>query len=369
MMTRIFHPIGQGAFYTERFEKINVVYDCGCGVKENICKIGDEAVKQSFESTDEIDILFISHFDRDHINGIKTLKKHCKSIKNVVLPELNNIEKMLIISIYRALGFKEGANLIENPVRYFDEGTKIIRVESNKDQKEDNANDKQIIEEIDNINREDKKIKSGTEIVSSKDPNWCFIPYNYKYIERKGKLKKKLANDGLIIEKIVNGDSDYIINNLEKLEEVYKEILNKKLNENSMLLYSGPLEQKNNNALISSWHISLRYICHKHRILNRIGCIYTGDADLNKVKIRKIFDKKYLDSVGTVQIPHHGSRTSFKEDFFDGKFYFCPISAGRINSYKHPHHQVISSIFSNNALPIVINELPNFKFEQIIKRF
>lgn len=76
-MTKIFHPMGQGAFYTERFEKINIVYDCGTKNET----IGRKVVKQSFKSTDEIDILFISHFHADYISNIKTLKEHCKSIK------------------------------------------------------------------------------------------------------------------------------------------------------------------------------------------------------------------------------------------------------------------------------------------------
>lgn len=112
MITRIFHPIGQGAFYSERFGKINIVYDCGCGVKKDSCKIANKVVKQSFKPKEVIDILFISHFHEDHINKIKILKEHCK-IENVVLPLVNNMG--VWINIYKALDLREEANLIEDP--------------------------------------------------------------------------------------------------------------------------------------------------------------------------------------------------------------------------------------------------------------
>jgi hypothetical protein len=45
MIQRIFHPIGQGAFYSERHENINIVYDCG---NWKNTKLADRVVKQSF---------------------------------------------------------------------------------------------------------------------------------------------------------------------------------------------------------------------------------------------------------------------------------------------------------------------------------
>ena len=68
---RIFHPIGQGAFYSERHIGFNVVFDCGYWRRS---KKAGNLVKQSFLQTDSIDILFISHYDFDHISQIETLK-------------------------------------------------------------------------------------------------------------------------------------------------------------------------------------------------------------------------------------------------------------------------------------------------------
>ena len=44
MIQRTFHPVGQGAFYSERHENYNIVYDCG---SVNVSK-GKKVVSQSF---------------------------------------------------------------------------------------------------------------------------------------------------------------------------------------------------------------------------------------------------------------------------------------------------------------------------------
>ena len=81
-VTRIIHPIGQGAFYTERIcskdQIYNVVYDCGSGTNKNAPKRLIQEITSVFTSNDVVDILFVSHFDNDHINGIRELKKKGK---------------------------------------------------------------------------------------------------------------------------------------------------------------------------------------------------------------------------------------------------------------------------------------------------
>ena len=92
-ITRTFHPIGQGAFYTEEFhfesdKTYRVVFDCGGN--ENI--IGN-IVKNAFYHRDEdspqtvIDAVFISHFDDDHVNGLPFLFQYY-DVRNLVLPLL-----------------------------------------------------------------------------------------------------------------------------------------------------------------------------------------------------------------------------------------------------------------------------------------
>ena len=79
---RTFHPVGQGAFYTEVFQDKDdtcfvVVYDCGTetGNRAMDKPLEDQITefKRSIGSNPKIDILFISHFHADHINGLNSL--------------------------------------------------------------------------------------------------------------------------------------------------------------------------------------------------------------------------------------------------------------------------------------------------------
>ena len=141
-MIRTFHPVGQGAFYSEKFETWNgdtftIVYDCGSKTLS-----GDKLatrIRSTFPKGTEIEALFISHFHADHINGLDVLQKHCK-IKRVVLPELGKEEIKLLEVLYALdqeyapkfnLSHDRFKTLVENPALFFGEGeTQIITIKS-----------------------------------------------------------------------------------------------------------------------------------------------------------------------------------------------------------------------------------------------
>ena len=87
-IVRTFHPVGQGAFYSERFydeehpDSIhNIVYDCGTLL--GYIRKAKKVVSQAFDKKDVIDYLFISHLDYDHISLVETLLSSVRGVKNL----------------------------------------------------------------------------------------------------------------------------------------------------------------------------------------------------------------------------------------------------------------------------------------------
>lgn len=108
ILTRTALPVGQGAFYYESFTDVrantirHIVYDCGALDNNNVTTQElPKEVDELLEKGDHINILFISHFDADHVNGITQLAKRYK-IDSIVLPEITkNLWYLYAIGVYR----------------------------------------------------------------------------------------------------------------------------------------------------------------------------------------------------------------------------------------------------------------------------
>ena len=414
-LIRTFHAVGQGAFYSECFksenkESFNVVYDCGALPKS---KSIENVIKGSFNSGETIDILFISHFDSDHVNGISVLKEKV-SIKNVVLPLLDEKERIFLASLYKCLGenYREVLHLLEDAETFFGDGTNIIRV---REITEDRAFEPININELSN----GEEINSGTELICNlKDYRefWVYKPYNYKFRGRWKALTEALDKANISKKDLKN--PDFIVRHSDEIRNIYKsKIIDGNINENSMLVCSIPWNSawrcqgyyfpcisrdreifhdyyssciacdgeifhdyyssciSCDRGIFQNYYFSsiLRDIMSRH-FDNRLlpGCIYTGDAELSKIK--KNFLKScngILSKVGTVQVAHHGSYKNFDIDFFNGigkrKNLICPVSFGSKNSYGHPSDRVLGELLSNRHYPVSINEFRGSSFIQVFE--
>jgi hypothetical protein len=387
MIKRIFHPIGQGAFYSERHYSgesviFTIVYDCG----NSDFELTSTVVTEAFEKDETINILFISHFDWYHISKIRALRDHTK-IERVVMPLLHENKRILLTHIYEAMGEKESAILVSNPKEFFEKKTEITYVRSaGKDDQYDN-NEPISVEKL------SEEINSGTKISVSPKSDWIYIPYNRDYKKKHDKLievfKKNLNPKDLV------NNTTYTLGNISEIiekvsknkketkkkggEEDKEEInvlkkayitLSKNINNDSMIVYSGP-SSSNDSYVLDKCTNSCSSNCEKIQFKSeKVACLYTGDAKLYKIKkynLKEIF-KKQWDNIGTIQIPHHGSLISFNnnKDIFHDKNYCCPISFGKNNSHKHPSDKVIKEIEANNCCPIKVTEEKESEFIQTI---
>ena len=310
MIQRIFYPVGQGAFYSERHENHNIVYDCG---SMNVSK-GKKVVSQSFSKEDIIDILFISHFDYDHISLIEDLKATVKEIRFVVIPLLHDNEKILLSNIFKALGENNLAILVNNPNRFFGAETRIISVQVYKEKEEINSEERKITNIEQPINlidiEQNQKIPSGTPITIDNDSDWVFIPFNYKYKDRSKEFLSLLKKHH--VNRVRNNPNHILdLSIRKKIKTIYTKIRGK-INQNSMFLYSGP--QKKDSQCYQGVYWDLRLLSpfstpsrhpfpslpkysfiklNKYPLKDslpcqyKVACLYTGDGDLNKAIYRK----------------------------------------------------------------------------------
>lgn len=375
-MLRSFLPVGQGAFYSERFfhpndhNIINVIYDCGS--LENI-KLVNRQIEFNFRPGEHIDAVFLSHLDEDHINGLPFLLKHC-TVKNIFLPFLTSEVKdyLKIYNMLYARGLSafsvefsnnprealERLGLPELPHIYTVDPFDLSESFADRDDRNDR----------DDLNF--TKISSGRDVFSmvstsaaATKPEWQYIPFNFRQNSRVQVLESKLEKEfGRIpsSEELVNmwPDKDCI----SKLKKAYAGIRGS-FNANSMIVYSGPQ---------SMIHPIMRACCKLNCdecILDdcclpmcfwsgRSGCVYMGDYEAAGERKWEEFDaalSSYQEEIGLIQVPHHGSRYNFNPKLIRKNCQYI-ISAGTKNRFGHPHGSVLKALLLQEIHPYIVTE-------------
>ena len=386
-MQRTFYPVGQGEFYSESFKtgnnNFNVVYDCG-----SLSRGVDKVISNSFDKNEDIDILFISHFDSDHINKINILKNSVGKIKTVIMPLLSEEDKNFLLLVYKWLGseYKNSLDILNNPKEFFGSETKIIWVKEVVESRDEESN--QEIRDVAEI-EDGAEIKSGENINFSLEGRkfWIYKPYNYKNKTRHKELLKKFRESNILINDLK--DIEYIFNHIKEIRKCYKEVEGN-INQNSLVLYSNLIKDKYSTECINYiymgkdlksypfWRNCFPFWSNCFDFLeNRfdLGCIYTGDVHLKTIVDdfkNKIKRCKYYLPVNTIQVPHHGSKNGFDINFFNDFSegpcrIISPISFGLSNPYGHPSSTVITQLTSDYHLPVYVTDDKRDLFTQVFE--
>ena len=254
-VTRTIQPVGQGGFYTEIFEIPNqegkisthcVVYDCGSATRAEPIRTIESALFD--DDRLDIDILFISHFDDDHVNGLAELsKKH--RIKRIVIPQIQGYEWYYVLedSIKRGT-YQPRGNLIKsflNSIRNETSQDEIQIIEiapiDSEERPDRNNYDAQSINELDY----QKFWPSGLVLYPfEKELGWIYIPVNTMDLNKINSLKRDLApifgadQDPTIWDSLPGDKCAKVISkNRSKINAVYKEVFGSS-NASSMCLWS-----------------------------------------------------------------------------------------------------------------------------------
>lgn len=370
---RTFHPVGQGAFYTEQHYEgqhvLTVVYDCGSLTpkKEQFLR----KVATALPPGSVIDLLFLSHFHADHINGLDELKDRY-TIRTVILPKLTEEARILakLENYLEYAGFSTA--LLDNPQVYFGDKTVIIQVEALREdgpatgtenldglaieippagQQEEPVVPPNIVTGTDGRMR---TVPSGTPIrLRTKTiPFWEYVPYNYEFAGRRSAFLALLAVEGIELTALYT--LEQVRDNQKVLTSTYKKLAGD-LNENSLVVYSGalttPVPLLHKGPPCTYWHP------YYYEAANP-GCLYLGDADLSISFIVPDLRKRLGDrwpKIQTIQVPHHGAIRNFNPAIVEAGMQ-AVISFGTTNTYGHPSAYVIGQIHRLRANPVLVTE-------------
>ena len=143
LFKRVLHPVGQGAFFTEQFfddqgtAVFNVVYDCGeKSTKKHLHLEIDNTLNLNGKPL-VLDVMFVSHLDEDHINGIEHLvNSGCLTKRSVVILPLHYplVLKLMLQQFRNAGNGFDADGMYDGLLSLFDSEAKILGVDNNEEE-------------------------------------------------------------------------------------------------------------------------------------------------------------------------------------------------------------------------------------------
>ncbi len=385
-MTRSILPVGQGAFYLEQFHldsgKINVVYDCGSSTNVEFVK---KQIDDNFALGEEVQAVFISHFDVDHINGIEYLLEHCH-VRHIFFPFVTRKNISILLLNYFCKSGNATSNSFE--YRFIEDPSRAVSSIRQENQTSTNDNFVTVLHPVlpshgDEEYLQDQQdarhwsdddlvqsIRSGDSVLRHIDTmssalsgkiDWQYIPFNFKREER-----YKQFMDALCFEFKGPCDPEKLVKRciddpslIKKVRSAFNKVSGTH-NSNSLVLFSGCISPLPSRQEILLDRLEKNSSCPCYTESAPSGCLYTGDYEAAGVQKwheleRALSDK--FDYIECVQLPHHGSRHNFNTEFLNFlncKYYFA--SAGYRNKYKLPSISVLLEIFYSGKYPIIVTE-------------
>lgn len=382
---RTIQPVGQGGFYTEFFmdgtNEHCIVYDCGSDTKGE----PKSTIHYAIPESTTIDILFISHLDNDHVNGIKELVKN-NTIKRVVLPQIDSFEWYYILADSISKNKNADDSIISTIRTAIRKIPTIIKVKPSD--LEIGFNSSATFDLSDENEIFSNPIESGSQLLNNwlgGTLKWIFMPINNaegrKISKLKSDLEKFLAsksgNETIDLSSLSSEKFISLINpHRKEINEIYNEIFSS-TNNASMLLYSG-LNDTAHNTFTSTkftlchWAYRSRFWDYYYDREYKEACLYTGDSNLLDDFQKKNIKNKVghlIVRVGLLQIPHHGSINNFSvQSFHDLGVHECAlfVSYGTSNKYGHPSTYLMVSLYVLDIPIAEVTETKNSTLYQIV---
>lgn len=352
----------------------------------------DEWSASSLSPTPTIDTVFISHFDIDHIKGLRYLIQKAR-VKELVIPYTTPEERFLYLAASQQARLsatnktndtqidaftikftanpEDAVNELYREMETDGRETRVITVSSDTQ----NGRPAYTTQIIINTNSTSKNQHSKSQDV----PVWTIATHTLSNNAQSygNKLINELTNRGIIstndnltdphtLKRIFSAK-----HSISEITKAYRAIVGRNLNKTSLILYSGPsqplytqtfdhtfwTERSIGNATSSTFSSPIL----TYNYLYQAGWLGCGDAPLSSATNLSKFDSLFGDHklfASTFSPPHHGSLHDWNIQLLDSFGYpneispVCVISADGL--HQHPDPYVMSDIYSNGSIPFIV---------------
>jgi len=386
-----FYPVGQGLFSAgslhrtgEDVSRFQWVYDCGTTSSPTLVDRAIKGLETWSGKRRQLDLVVLSHFDKDHISGICQLIAKFP-VKILLLPYMPLAERLVI-------AFEEGVTTADplmtffvNPVQYLTsvEGADIRQVLLVPPSTGDGPpipdggpagdNDGEGIEATfrsasPENDEEFQSLQPGNDRSSSASVAlltsataillrglWEFVPYNDDPV-------RPIPDD---FESEVSSARNQLQNGpnreaaLTKLKSIYDRVFgddSKPRNIISLFVYAGPI--------YSTWEITSLLNASRGQsqiraaLPSQCSMLYTGDGYLDNddrlEKLLRYLRPQRIRRVGALQVMHHGAATNYCDSVATKITpLFSVFSSDPYHvRYKHPHDAVLRGFYDRGPLRV-----------------
>ncbi|WBO21731.1 MBL fold metallo-hydrolase [Sphingomonas abietis] len=376
------HPVGQGGMTSGELryngQTLRWVYDCGSNQTGELTR---EVVRVA--AGGEIDLLFLSHLDSDHVRGVDQLLLATK-VRQVVLPYLDETAVLVAIARDAARGTLTGTFLeaTTDPAAWFgSRGVETVTFVNGADDDGEGGGgpilpgeprgggegrvfakwsrdpvpldarttaDQDQTAQSENARANLGQVQPGAALMMAMPGgslNWVLIPYvHVPSAKRLRAFDQALeAEFGKPLDKkaIAQSGKDRTVR--DKLRDCYDALWGDH-NLISMTLYAGPWTPEN-------FHVSIGRVTPNHSWFEGAepgGWILTGDAHLDQLRRRQRFLHFYRDQLPLTNIymvPHHGSIHNHSDEVLEAMPNLrLGFAAAGANIYDHPHDAVRDAV-------------------------
>jgi len=398
-----FYPVGQGLFSSGHLAErsgggftFNWVYDCGTKSSKHLLAEGLDQMGRNIErgsGSERIDLLVLSHFDEDHINGVVDLMKRFK-VHTLLLPYVPLHSRLELAMDQDVDPAGELMGFYLNPAEFINSNVadqrpqqillmppssgvdQVVTDDGGADAADANA-------PIASIRAPENPDELGVTSdlgaglkASILDPSkairvgnmWEFVPYNDASFAPDNPSFVSEVNE--LRAKLLSAVSDERKDALRELKQKYRELypVGARSNSISIFLYAGPIMARSahidmfSGRIQSGGHRPDRHFYRHHRYCmgdpccaheERPGLLYSGDGFLNDAKrvaaLCQVLGKDRVARTGCFQVMHHGSKCNWFDGVTDRIKPWMSVISADPKRGGHPHAEVLQAFWPYGA--------------------